>query len=40
MVRAPPVRVELENYFGQNYVDFHVLTKGKDGWKIAAKVFA
>ncbi len=34
------VRVELKNYFGQNYVDFHVLTKGKDGWKIAAKVFA
>ncbi len=34
------VRVVLENYHGSNYVDFHVLHKGKDGWKIAAKVFA
>lgn len=34
------VCVVLENYFGSNYVDFHVLMKGEDGWKIAAKVFA
>ncbi len=34
------VRVVLENYHGSSYVDFHVLHKGRDGWKIAAKVFA
>lgn len=33
------VRVTMENFHGTDYVDFHVLLKGEDGWKIAAKVF-
>ena len=33
------IRVVMENYFGNDYVDFHVLKKEKDGWKILAKAF-
>lgn len=33
------IRVTLENYFGADYVDFHVLKKDESGWKILAKVF-
>ena len=33
------IRITLENYFGADYVDFHALKKGSDGWKIMAKVF-
>ncbi len=33
------VRVTMENFHGTDYVDFHVLLKGDDGWKIAAKVY-
>lgn len=33
------IHITLENYFGADYVDFHALKKGPDGWKIMAKVF-
>ena len=33
------IRITLENYFGADYVDFHALKKGPDGWKIMAKIF-
>ncbi|MEY8437178.1 nuclear transport factor 2 family protein [Atopobiaceae bacterium 24-176] len=33
------VRVTMENFHGADYVDFHVLIKGENGWKIASKVF-
>lgn len=33
------VRVTMENFHGADYVDFHVLIKTEDGWKIAAKVY-
>lgn len=33
------IRITLENHFGADYVDFHALKKGPDGWKIMAKVF-
>ncbi|GEK28256.1 nuclear transport factor 2 family protein [Furfurilactobacillus siliginis] len=32
-------RVTMENWHGENFVDFHLLMKGDDGWKIVAKVF-
>lgn len=33
------IRVTMENYFGSDYVDLHMLKKFADGWKIVAKVF-
>ena len=33
------VRVILTSYHGGDYVDYHTLLKGEDGWKIMAKVF-
>ncbi len=33
------IRVTMENYFGADYVDLHMLKKFDDGWKIVAKVF-
>ena len=33
------VRVVLEDPNGPDYVDYHSLVKGPDGWKIYAKVF-
>ncbi len=33
------IRVTMENYFGADYVDLHMLKKFEDGWKIVAKVF-
>ena len=32
------VRLTLENYFGIDYVDFHTMKKGENGWKIIAKI--
>lgn len=34
------VRITLENYFGVNFVDFHLLKKEAEGWKILAKAFS
>ena len=31
--------VNMEDWHGQNFVDFHLLRKDSDGWKIIAKVF-
>ncbi len=33
------IRITMEDYFGENFVDFHMLKKDNDGWKIVAKVF-
>ena len=33
------VRVTMENFHGADYIDFHVLMKTEEGWKIAAKVY-
>lgn len=33
------IRITMENYFGADYVDLHMLKKFQDGWKIVAKVF-
>ena len=33
------IRITMEDYAGEDYVDFHVLRKDEDGWKIIAKVF-
>lgn len=33
------IRITMEDYAGADYVDFHVLRKEEDGWKIVAKVF-
>lgn len=33
------IRVTLENFHGENYVDFHALRKDENGWKIMAKLF-
>lgn len=33
------IRITMENYFGADYVDFHMLKKFDDGWKIVAKIF-
>ena len=33
------VRVILTSYHGGDYVDYHALLKGENGWKIMAKVF-
>lgn len=33
------VRVVMENFHGADYIDFHVLMRTENGWKIAAKVY-
>ena len=33
------IRITMEDYAGSDYVDFHVLRKEEDEWKIVAKVF-
>ena len=33
------IRITMEDWHGQNFVDFHILKKDSDGWKIFAKVF-
>lgn len=33
------IRITMENYFGEDYVDLHMLKKFDDGWKIVAKIF-
>ncbi len=33
------IRITLENYFGVDYVDYHVMKKDENGWKIMAKIF-
>ena len=33
------VRITMEGWHGQDFVDLHLLHKGADGWKIVAKVF-
>lgn len=33
------IRVTMEDYFGDNFVDFHMLRKEEDCWKIVAKIF-
>ena len=33
------IRITMEDYAGADYVDFHVLRKEEDGWKIVAKIF-
>lgn len=32
-------RVVMENWHGQNFVDFHQLMKTDDGWKIVSKIY-
>ncbi len=33
------IRITMENYFGENFIDYHLLRKDSEGWKIIAKVF-
>lgn len=33
------IRITMEDWHGHNFVDYHILQKGADGWKIMAKVF-
>ena len=33
------IRITMEDWHGQNFVDYHLLRKDESGWKIAAKVF-
>lgn len=33
------IRITMEDWHGQNFVDFHIFKKDADGWKIMAKVF-
>lgn len=33
------VRIAMEDWHGHNFVDYHILRKENDGWKIMAKVF-
>ncbi|MCH5322296.1 MAG: nuclear transport factor 2 family protein [Helicobacter sp.] len=33
------IRITMENYFGADYVDLHMLKKFDEGWKIVAKAF-
>lgn len=33
------IRITMEDWHGQNFVDFHLLRKDETGWKIIAKVF-
>ena len=33
------VRITMEDWHGENFVDFHLLRKDETGWKIMAKVY-
>lgn len=33
------IRITMEDYLGENFVDFHMLRKENDEWKIVAKIF-
>ena len=33
------IRITMEDWHGQNFVDYHLLRKDESGWKIVAKVF-
>ena len=33
------VRITMEDWHGENFVDFHLLRKDETSWKIVAKVF-
>lgn len=33
------IRITMEDYLGENFIDFHMLKKDEDGWKIIAKIF-
>lgn len=33
------IRITMEDWHGQNFVDYHILKKDSEGWKIMAKVF-
>lgn len=33
------IRITMEDWHGHNFVDYHLLHKDADGWKIVAKVF-
>lgn len=33
------IRVVMENYFGDNFIDSHTLKRDNNEWKIVAKVF-
>ena len=33
------IRITMEDWHGSNFVDFHLLRKDADGWKIVAKIF-
>ncbi|HLR68378.1 MAG TPA: nuclear transport factor 2 family protein [Virgibacillus sp.] len=33
------VRITLENYHGEDFIDFHHLYKFDNGWKIVSKMF-
>ncbi len=33
------IRITMEDYFGANFIDFHILKKEEDGWKILDKAF-
>ena len=33
------IRITMENYFGADYIDLHMLKKFDDNWKIVAKIF-
>jgi len=33
------VRITMEDWHGENFIDFHLFRKDETGWKIVAKVF-
>ena len=33
------IRITMEDWHGENFVDFHLLRKDETGWKIMAKVY-
>ena len=33
------VRITIEGWHNMNFVDFHLLMKGEDGWKIVSKIY-
>lgn len=33
------IRIIMEDWHGQNFIDYHLLHKDESGWKIVAKVF-
>ena len=33
------IRITMEDWHGQNFVDYHLLRKDENGWKIIAKSF-